>query len=851
MLPRTALLLCLGVGMALMAAQAQTGSESSTLVDAQGVWRWTSTGAEVARFGVNYTTPFAHAYRAHRRRDIDLRQAIVADVAHLARLRLDAFRIHVWDRELTDRRGNLIENEHLDLLDFLIAQLKARAIDIILTPIAWWGTGYPEPDPKTGGFSDYYTKCELTADTAAWRIQANYLQQFILHVNPYTGLSYRDDPDILAIELFNEPCHETPPEITTQYINFLVDVLRGVGLRKPIFYNVSQGYTEAHGQAVCAAAIQGITFQWYPTGLVRGRMLESNMLPNVDRYPMPAAEIPACQAKTRIVYEFDAADVGGSYMYPAMARSFRAAGFQWATQFAYDPLYIADANTEYPTHYVNLVYTPSKAISLMIAGEVFRHIPRGASEGIYPESTQFGPFQVNAVQDLSLMVTDTAFYYSNTTDVVPPRPELLRHIAGVGSSPVVEYEGTGAYFLDRLAAGVWRLEVYPDVFWVADPFGPTGLHRSVARLVARERQMMLRLPDLGTDFSVWPRNAGNTHRPAVMNGAFGIRPGVYILVARDTDHLDIVDMVEVEPFYVPPIYKTPLQVLHTPPEALVADTTASLSVQVVADAPVDSVLLFVRRSGWRGFQAVRMQPVGGDRYRAFLPASVARPGRLTYVITLYQAGQPRTFPANERRDPRAWDFAGRVFWHTTLLPAGAPLVLFDPARDADRLLLPRFQRNFRFSVEAVPDSEPEQWALLVNTSGPDPESGIFALRIERSRLRDERLYQAEVFTHLRVRARAFEGIQTLEIALIDQDGTAWGTTLRLSNSWRDYRIPVQTLQPVPLVLLPRPYPQFLPYFFSATPRLSRIDLTRIDGLQIGVRPAGGAAFALGYVMLER
>jgi hypothetical protein len=46
-----------------------------------------------------------------------------------------------------------------------------------------------------------------------------------------------------------------------------------------------------------------------------------------------------------------------------MARSFRRAGFQWATQFAYDPMATAYANTEYQTHYVNLAYTPSKAIA--------------------------------------------------------------------------------------------------------------------------------------------------------------------------------------------------------------------------------------------------------------------------------------------------------------------------------------------------------------------------------------------------------------------------------------------------------------------------------------------------------
>ncbi len=72
-----------------------------------------------------------------------------------------------------------------------------------------------------------------------------------------------------------------------------------------------------------------------------------------------------------MVYEFDAGDVMQPIMYPAMARSYRTAGFQWATQFAYDPMATAYANTEYQTHYLNLAYTPSKAISLLIASKHF------------------------------------------------------------------------------------------------------------------------------------------------------------------------------------------------------------------------------------------------------------------------------------------------------------------------------------------------------------------------------------------------------------------------------------------------------------------------------------------------
>ena len=118
----------------------ETGmGNSGVYVDSAGVLRWKTTQQEVALFGVNYTTPFAHAYRAQKRLGVDLKKAIELDVAHMARLGFDAFRVHVWDREISDSNGNLLLNEHLDLFDFLLATLAKYNIKSILTPIAWWG----------------------------------------------------------------------------------------------------------------------------------------------------------------------------------------------------------------------------------------------------------------------------------------------------------------------------------------------------------------------------------------------------------------------------------------------------------------------------------------------------------------------------------------------------------------------------------------------------------------------------------------------------------------------------------------------------------------------------------------
>lgn len=106
----------------------------SAFVDENGGLRWTATGGELAQFGVNYTTPFAHAFRAHRRLGVPLERAIDADVYHFARLGLDAYRIHVWDREISDPAGNLVVNDHVRAFDYLMAKLRERGIKSILTP---------------------------------------------------------------------------------------------------------------------------------------------------------------------------------------------------------------------------------------------------------------------------------------------------------------------------------------------------------------------------------------------------------------------------------------------------------------------------------------------------------------------------------------------------------------------------------------------------------------------------------------------------------------------------------------------------------------------------------------------
>lgn len=260
-------------------------------------------------------------------------------------------------------------------------------------------------------------------------------------------------------------------------------------------------------------------------------MRQGNFLPALDNYTIPWEDtIPAYGSKARVVYEFDPADVLYSHLYPAIARTFRSKGFQWITQFAYDPLEIAQYNTEYPTHFLNLVYTPAKALSMMIATKAALETPRGGENGTYPENTRFGNITVSHNPDLSVYNSPEAFIYTNDTEIEPVNPEKLRQVAGHGSSATVAYDGTGAYFLDATSQpGVWRLEVMPDVTVTEDPFGVTSVNDAKVIATPGTHSMTVSLPSLGEGFRIY--DLGGNIIDTAAKETMIVTPGTWILAA--------------------------------------------------------------------------------------------------------------------------------------------------------------------------------------------------------------------------------------------------------------------------------------------------------------------------------
>jgi len=795
------------VASALVFAQPHAKKLKPVYIDKTGTFRWTKDNKEAAFFGVNYTTPFAHAYRAHLALGINPEEAIKQDVYHMARLGLDAFRVHVWDTEISDVEGNLLNNEHLRLYDFLLAELKKRNIKTIITPIAFWGNGYPERDEDTPGFSGFYGRGKLTTNDSAIAAQENYLKQFFKHVNPYTKLSYQDDPDIIAVEINNEPAHSGPKEGVTKYVNRLTKAIKSTGWIKPVFYNISQG--PYYADAVAASSVDGFSFQWYPSGLVSGNTLIGNYLPHVDKYSIPFDSIPAFRNKGLMVYEFDAADIQQSYMYPAMVRSFREAGMGWATQFAYDPMAMANVNTEYQTHYLNLAYTPSKAISLLIASKVFHKLPRFKNFGAYPADSTFDVFRVSYKQALSEMNDEKEFYYSNTTTSKPVNPAKLMNVAGVGTSLVVGYRGTGAYFLDKLDEGVWRLEVMPDAIHIHDPFEKTSPRKHVTHIEWNVNQMQVNLPGLGNDFSIKGLNAGNTFSASAVNQSFSILPGTYLITQKGKQVSEtksgIIGLTE---FVAPVASKQPLSLNHIPLKQISANKSFTLRATVTGLNTGTVTVIFLPSNGRS--RTLEMVAKTTHEYELLVPEDLLQPGLLNYRILVKQNNDYTVFPGGVNENPNAWDSYQFESWTTFVASSQTQLDLFNPTNDKAIRTYPVWRRGFQVTTTA--GELPKQLVLRLAASDLK-EVELMGFQYAFAENVKGRVQELNEFKTLVLRARSSKPVEAT-ITLVNVYGQSFSALVKINDQFRELEIPLAQFKAGKSLLLPRPYPGFLPLAFN-------------------------------------
>jgi hypothetical protein len=827
-----------------------TQQPRSVYIDRVGTIRWRDTGGEVVLFGANYTLPSASDYRAAGYLDLDRKKLIDEDMAQFARMGWDALRVCLWgDWENTDRAGNLVVNDHLDLADYLIARARERGIYVLLTPITTYESTWPDAlqDRTSPGFSNFYKKSELSTNAAAISAQVNYIQQLLRHVNPYTGIALRNEPSILFIEMINEPTHHSADVAgTVAYINQLSDAVRKTGSKAILFHNVSQDFAIA--DAISRSSVQGVTFGWYPTGLNSGHELRGNYLRTVDDYEK--MRDPRIARLPRIVYEFDSPDLRTGYMYPAMVRTMRSVGTQFAAMFAYDMLGTASRNLGWQTHYLNLVYTPRKAMSAVIAGEAMHRLPERQSFGPYPGNRSFGDFRVSYEENSATLAATDVYLNAGATEVPPPHPAQLMRVAGYGSSPVVAYAGEGTYFIDRIRRGVWRLEVYPDAVPVRDPFETPSVDKIVTRAIWRAWPMRIALPDLGPSFTV-ERIAGDTTGQVVTRatgGGFIVRPGVYLLgqsgvVDRNTVPA-FVGALGIDEYHAPPGDTLPVAVTVEARAEYVAGGTIEIAARVVDAAAPDSAVLSLRRRDQRLFRLYPMRASGAYGFVASVPADSIGVGPFEYAITVVTGKRATTFPEGVRKRPWEWNYAGHEFWQGAVVRQSTPVRLFSAREDAAGLAFSRIGDGWREGIYRLLTSpvngEPVFHLELPRLDGRGPND-YTASRVVEDRIaaRGDVIRQA---TNVRIRLRVGSRGDSMRLTLVERDGTSWSAEIQGDTAWTERTIPLAALVSAKSAMLPEGFPGEWNYWVSAPTGRGgmgdTIRLPEIERIQFSLRPSG-------------
>jgi hypothetical protein len=818
------------------------------IVDSAGVIRWKDTGREVALFGANYALPSASDYRAAGYLGADRKKLVDEDMAQWARMGWDALRISFWgDWENTDHAGNLIANDHLDLMDYLIARARERGIYVLLSPITTYQSTWPDAtsDTTPPGFANFYRKSELGTNPAAIAAQVNYIQQLLRHLNPYTGLALEDDPSIIFVEMINEPTHHSADVAgSIAYINTLVDAVRSTRSTAITFHNLSQDFAMA--EPIAKSKVQGITFGWYPTGLNSGHELRGNYLRTVDSYdPM---RDPRVAKLPRIVYEFDSPDLRTGYMYPAMVRTMRSVGAQFAAMFAYDMLATSSRNLGWQTHYLNLVYTPRKAMSAIIAAEAMRRLPRGKSYGAYPANKDFGDFHVSDDDNSGVLTASDAYLNAGATRIPAPDAARLSRVAGYQSSPIVSYGGEGIYFLDRIRTGMWRLEVYPDAVPVRDPFELPRADKIVTRAIARRWPMTISLPDLGGSFTV-RRLAGvasaSDSRQAA-DGRIEVTPGVYLLgKSGDIDPTTLpatIGEIGLTEYHAPPTDTMPLTVVHDPPGEFVLGSEATLSARVVDTVAPDSVVLSLRRRDQLFFGRWQMHPSGAYDYSVSLPIDSIGAGPVDYVITVISRGVATTFPDDRHARPSDWNFDARELWHASVVAPATPVTLFRAGDDAQRLAFSRIGDGWREGIYRVLTSTADGAPIFhfelprINGRGPSDYTASLVVR-DRIVARGPNVRQA---SGVRVRLRAARAGDIVHLTLVEPDGAAFSAAVRADTAWSQRTIPLAAFRPSRSVKLPEGFPGEWNYWLDAPSGRGgngdRIRPEKMERLQLSLRP---------------
>jgi len=535
-------------------------------------------GGEVSLWGLNMQTALSWEWRG-RLQPLEIPQTAEAlngifdqNADHFGPLGVGVVRAHLLPGDFTDGEGHLVDTPYLDALDHMIAECSRRGVYIYLTLMNEMGGNEFCAD----SFMNTHRETWLFDEPFIARSRT-YVDALLRHTNRYTGRTYADEPALGIIEIMNEPRYLGLPDLSAEgvppaigerfrawlnandladapsigfaawryeqvlaYLQAMHATIRGAGAQQPVIWNCNwsrfiQGQEDVF-QAVADSPIEGVSVCAYPgQGDVKSPFWANpadlngrNYLPHLQQMYDDYAYLgwlltDRFAGKAKCVYEFEVMYQQHRYLYPAMARMFRALGVQVAPMWEYTLSPVAEYHSG--SHYLNLECTPSKAVSFRIASEVFRHTPRLAPFKVGGETMAEGAWKLSFPEDASFYQGD-GLLIQTTGETSGDVPAGIREILGCGSSPAVTWSGTG-YYQVLVGDDALTIRIGPDVEPLREPWMRPTRERKLSVKLDRDtaHRFELRLPGWGGPCVV--TKDGELVQNAAAGIGFAAKAGMY------------------------------------------------------------------------------------------------------------------------------------------------------------------------------------------------------------------------------------------------------------------------------------------------------------------------------------
>ena len=326
--------------------------------------------------------------------------------------------------------------------------------------------------------------------------------------------------------------------------------------------------------------------------------------------------------------------------------------------------------------------------------------------------------------------------------------------------------------------------------------------------------MSIRLPDLGNHFFIEALNEGNFFNSQIENGDFEIYPGVYLLSVNSEKRWDVnfkFENITIGEFVAPkPIYNS-VYLKHQPQTEFIEGKLADFHATVVGLNADDNVTLYVNSPFWKTF---KMAKLSANEFHTQIPADLMLLGKLSYYMVVDNGKDFHSFPGNYIGKPYSWDNISQQKWNAAIVARDSELEIFNANDENDVLSYPlNADAKLKTGYTSGKKAKQLHWFMEAEKLNKSKIMGFqfyFANKMS-GRFADLSAFKKVIIS---VKTSQIEGANA-RFALIDKDANSFAVDILIKKDLMKIEIPFTSLQANTQLLLPRPYPDFMPLWFKS------------------------------------